>query len=73
MTWGPKGAEREPKGRPKGVRRLPKVCLGAGFGDQSVRALKSGLILVTFLMKRTLKKRFARTLYSSIRKWLIFG
>ena len=62
----------EAKGRPKGVRRVPKVCLGAGFGDQSVGTLKFGLILVPFLMKKTIKKRCARTLYSSTRKWLIF-
>ena len=66
------GAEREPKGRPKWVRMLPKVCLRAWFGDLSVRAAKSGLILVTFLMKKTIKKRFARTLYSSTRKLMKF-
>ena len=64
----PKGAEREPKGRPKSIRMLPKVCLREGFGGLSVCFKKSGLILVTFLMKKTIKKRCARTLYSSTRK-----
>ena len=71
----PKGGKSEPKGakrEPKGAQREPKVRpispIRSGFGDGAFSVVTFGLVLVPFLMKKTIKKRCARTLYSSTRK-----